>query len=547
MKIPIGVRARTLSRLRTTQILLRPWGRYAHHLIPRRMARVAPGALERARDWSSRIRPIQEGQWQEQGFRAANGVWRFVGGELCAALPPFRAEAPRLWRYELHYRAWLAGLAELRAQGKLSEETWLQMSSASLDSCRTDSEAWEPYVLARRIPNELAAAGIAGDETILMSAARAAGALRFMPEVHLAANHLLVDRASLALAALVLEGEIGSDAERKFLAECEAQTDADGLHEERSPWYALLAWLDLQNVVAGRAAAGGDGGQPEALGKKQLLALGRLIHQDGSLAAFHDSSSDHPYAALASSLASREDGAWRLPCSGFCGWRGDLLGRSLSLIMDAGEARPRHQPSHQHASPLAIELWWGGPWIRSLGLSTYEASSRRLFERGVRSHATIQIDELEPAEIWSAFRMGRGYRMAMLDYHEIPKGFHAACSHDGFRPGIVSRALGLSTASRTLSVVDRFTPRDEGTHTMKSRLPLAHDVAVRRNGGTIRLERENAFIDLTISSGNSDVTIERERAHPSFGGSVATHVIVVTTRGQGEISSSFELVLGTKT
>lgn len=82
---------------------------------------------------------------------------------------------------------------------------------------------------------------------------------------------------------------------------------------------------------------------------------------------------------------------------------------SFQLLMRIGPFRSVHQPGHQHADFLNICLYFDGkPILIDPGISTYEAGTERLKQKGSSMHNLVvaQLNENQ-SELWSSFRMGR--------------------------------------------------------------------------------------------------------------------------------------------
>ena len=81
---------------------------------------------------------------------------------------------------------------------------------------------------------------------------------------------------------------------------------------------------------------------------------------------------------------------------------------SMTLVFDAGQIGPNHQPGHAHADSLTFCLYHGSdPLIVDTGTSVYENNKRRYIERSTDSHNTIKYKNVNSSEVWSSFRVGR--------------------------------------------------------------------------------------------------------------------------------------------
>ncbi len=533
--------ARTVMRLRPGQVALRPFARLSNAVAPwvAGSFTVADGAIDRVADWASVTGAWSRSASIAEAERGLAGAWRYVGRTVTNDRPPMGGPFPsRLWRYELQYRRWIEGLAHLAASGTLSRErldAWWDVAEAE-----SGREAWEPYVLARRLWSEATAAGIVREERAIPRLAREAAALFLMPEIHIGANHLLADRAAVAAISLLLAPD-GPDASQRlleYMEELERQVDRDGLHEERSPGYHLIALHDLKRVIAAAAIARKDR-EKALLGSYETRmagSLSQLMHPDGSLPSFHDSVPEvEPSASELGVEAECKGGAYDLPESGLRGWRGKIYGHQVHIVADYGAPRPSHQPGHQHAAPFAFELWWDGPVITGRGVSTYEANDERLRERGASSHSCITLDGRDPAEIWSAFRMGRGYKVTNRRTGSEGGHWVVAGTHDGFVGRIHTRSIALDPGAAVLDVDDHVDGR--GDAELKLHLPIAAPWSPERVGDhELILRRDRNRISLRFS-GFDTVEVSPTIMYRKFG-EPGEGSLVIATRGRSLPSQS---------
>lgn len=265
------------------------------------------------------------------------------------------------------------------------------------------------------------------DETLqremLRSFADQAETLSHNLEFRLQANHLLSNLICVVFAGSLIDSPAAAAWRARtplLLDELERQVHSDGGHEERSPMYhALLleALLDLDNVcraVPARtpASEGLEAGLARVV-PQMLDALEQLSHGDGRIALFADSAFDiaaepsalRDYAArlgLAPRAAAARGSAC-LPDTGYV----RLASRGWLLLASVAGPAPAHQPGHAHCDALAFELSLGGRrLVTDTGVFEYVPGARRTHARATASHATVQIDDEEQAELWAAHRVG---------------------------------------------------------------------------------------------------------------------------------------------
>lgn len=411
--------------------------RTARHIRPRQ------ALAQAARLWRGAPRPASAGQSEEASLRVAAAATDFLpaprharwdGGrrvELIGRAVAFRdaidwdhaGEGP-LFAYHLHqfdYARHRALSPEARSALLLD---WVERHRRGV--------GWNPHPTSLRILSWgklLATPGaLVAQEPIrrrlLASLADQVETLWRHPETRLQANHLFSNYLGVVFGGLLLRhprSEAWLATAGALQRELAAQFPGDGLHEERSPMYHALLLenvLDLLNL--GRAAAAAPAAPAvtasltESLAEaasRMLAALEVLTHPDGEIALFADSAFGiaHPLAALAG-YAARLGIAVRGPCRPGVleggGYARIEAGPLVALASLAGPAPP-HQPGHAHCDVLAFELSLGRERVvTDSGVPEYIPGALREACRSVRSHATVEVDGREQAEIWGAHRVG---------------------------------------------------------------------------------------------------------------------------------------------
>lgn len=291
--------------------------------------------------------------------------------------------------------------------------------------------AWGKLLTTRgQLPEEAA-----GRSELLRSFADQAETLSRNLEVRLQANHLLSNLVCVVFAGMLVEGASSATWRSRAVLlrrELSRQVRPDGGHEERSPMYhaALLEGvLDLLNLCRAAPERAPDGLESELADAalRMSTALEILSHRDGRIALFADSAFD-----IAAEPAALRDYAERLTVASRARvgpWRGSALLRDTGyvrleasdwlLIASVAEPAPPHQPGHAHCDALAFELSFAGQrLVTDTGVFEYVIGARRQRARSTSSHATLQIDGEEQAEIWSSHRVGGRSCVELLAWSE---------------------------------------------------------------------------------------------------------------------------------
>jgi Uncharacterized protein conserved in bacteria len=109
--------------------------------------------------------------------------------------------------------------------------------------------------------------------------------------------------------------------------------------------------------------------------------------------------------------------------------------RDLKVMYDAGNIGPSYQPGHSHAQSLSFELSYKGKKVFvNSGISEYENSKIRSFQRSTASHNTIEINGMNSSDVWHSFRVAK--RAKVYDrcsgYLENEKMYYFKASHNGY-------------------------------------------------------------------------------------------------------------------
>lgn len=399
-----------------------------------------------------------------------------------------------LWQFHLHYHEWVrsAALAPEERLALLLDWVGRHRRGVGWGPAPTSLRAfqWAKLLLDERaLPRDAAQ-----EATLVRSLADQLATLARAREYDLGANHYLFNLLALVLGGVLIEGaesERWLGFEAALRREIVEQVDRDGAHYERSPMYHALvleALLDLLNVGSAAGARLGaatrDALRDAASRMRGALAL--WTHPDGEIALFGDSAFG---VAAGPSALSRYAETLGVPARG---------PRSAGLLAEAGFVRreagpfvliasvagpqPAYQPGHAHCDALAFELSaFGERVVTDTGVCEYVPGRLRDVSRATRSHATLEVEAREQAELWAAHRVGGrpDVRLTWLG----AGGFEATCAGWATPHFVHRRRFDLDAGG--LSFVDSV---DEGAPSVLASLPLAPGVGVRLDGRVAWLE-----------------------------------------------------------
>lgn len=431
--ITAGLFLRTARHLKAVQVANRVW----RSLVKRR---TITGPALPLRQWhAADVPPIpREAAWDgASGFNLLNqthGVTTRAGWN--------DPERDPLWLYHLHYFDDLAA-PHPPARATALIRRWLAENPVG------HGVGWDPYPTSLRIVNWIKWHRGEGslDPEMVRSLANQVRHLLPRVEYHLLGNHVLANAKALVAAGLFFDGEEAHSwlrrGRRLLEAQLAEQILGDGAHFELSPSYHAILTEDVLDLVNFGRAAGIDTQKWEAYAVRMLAWLAGMLRPDGRWPLFNDASYGvAPEPAAVFEYAGRLGfapparpplGLCLMEASGYVRFSSDRFW----TVFDFGQVGPDYIPGHAHCDMGSFELAIGStPVIVDTGVSTYNAGSRRLAERGTAAHNTVQVGDAEQSEIWSSFRMGRRARL----FDRTLSGDGIAASHDGFsRLGLTHR------------------------------------------------------------------------------------------------------------
>ena len=279
-------------------------------------------------------------------------------------------------------------------------------------------------------------------------------------EYHLLGNHLLEDAYSLYIASLYFQNnKLYRKASKLLKQELKEQILSDGAHYEQSPMYHCILLdrlLDCYNFSVHNVRFGQQREMNNFLEDKVKQMLGWLkaiIYEDGSLPLLNDSANGiaptsreiFDYARRLGLIIEES----RLKESGY---------RKIWLtwgevILDVGGITASYQPGHSHADTFNYELRINGqPFIVDTGISTYNKTERRQWERGTAAHNTVVVNCQNSSEVWSGFRVGRRANVYIVEEQEG----RIVAEHDGYGKKCRHQRSFIWDSFQCLKIIDKL-------------------------------------------------------------------------------------------
>ncbi|RPA68097.1 hypothetical protein EF405_10480 [Cyclobacteriaceae bacterium YHN15] len=334
----------------------------------------------------------------------------------------------KLWNYNLQYLDFLK-------QTNVSNELKIALIKDLYQNLWEGDLLLEPYPASLRIMNMirfLSKSEHHGETELLETYLLAeVNYLSKNLEYHILANHLLENAFALLMGGYFFDQKEWIDRAEKLLEiEMDEQILNDGAHFELSPMYHQII---LFRVLEAMAYLPKEEQLYQLLKHKAGLMLSWLAtfsFKDGTIAHFNDSCDGIAFETP--KLLEMGKGLGVEPKSGHIlkesGYRKFEI-NDFELVTDVHGISPDYQPGHAHADTFSFCLnYKGKPIVVDPGISTYNISSRRDWERSTSAHNTLTINDKNSAEVWAGFRVGRRPDVSIIDENNM----FIQVTHNGF-------------------------------------------------------------------------------------------------------------------
>lgn len=450
-----------------------------------------------------------------------------------------------LWLYNLHY------FDDLCADDSFSRIGWhKKLIERWIDENPPASGiGWQSYPMSRRLVNWIKAAiwnNLTGPD-IQHSIAIQARYLEKRIETHLSGNHVFANAKALIFLGLYFGDRLEARMWLKkglMLAEreiCE-QVRGDGSHYEQSPMYHCIFLEDILDIISLlRAYENREEIVFVEAARRMLGFLKAIIHDDGEIALFNDSTKDGAAKPL-----SLTDYAKRLFIKPeFTGERqGDMAiyrdagivrvrNEKALLIADTGPIGPDHNPGHAHADNLTFELSYDKRRvIVDSGMSEYHDAKIRSIQRSTRAHNTVSVDKEDSSEMWATFRVARRAKPLEATRIENHCGHQLVrAGHSGYRrlTNGVDHWRTYEMINEALIIRDDLLGyKKEGRHLFELFLHFHPDILVESsgNGFVLRWSRDGVIFGRLDIIGSKKASLSKSTYHNRLGVSAVRQCLV---------------------
>lgn len=430
-----------------------------------------------------------------------------------------------LWAYNLNYMDFLL-------QHGISTEYGLSLIESFIEGLHENSVGLAPYPTSLRGINWIKWMASNGNELtdkqrnkIIDSLYSQYRLLEKKLEWHLMGNHLLEDAYSLTIGAIYFnDGRMWRKASKLLKGQLCEQILDDGAHYEQSPMYHCILLdrlLDVINFSVSNQRFGKS--QTElntflaGMADRMLGHLDSIIWCDGTIPLLNDSAygiSPSPQELM--DYAARLGLVWRPIPLKESGYR-KLSCDRIEAVVDVGDIMASYQPGHSHADTFNYELRIDGrPFVVDTGISTYDKTIRRQYERSSSAHNTVVIEGKDSSEVWSGFRVGKRAKVRMI----CDNPGEVEAEHDGFAPAVHRRKFVIDNGA--------FCVSDSIEGKGVSLIHLAPDVDVRNVDLTV-VKTDTAVIKIENAA---SVTLYDDKASTEYNRFKNIKVVRIEFNGQ---------------
>ena len=450
------------------------------------------------------------------------------------------ADAPLLWRFNLHYFHYIH-LLDLEEQVRMCQ-AWINEHPPGTPI------SWHPYPTSLRLVNWSRTR--MRTRPVMESAYLQAGHLYRNIEHHITGNHVIENARALVVMGDFFKQQ--GEAKKWFeegvdliVSEIKEQILPDGGHFERSPMYhtiMLECFLDVLDVLPPTHKAHG-----VILPAVTQMAdfLVSMTHPDGQLALFNDSTQEiasPPHEMLERVAGVSGHKAKKKTIFHDTGYYA-FHGKEIYMIIDGGAVGPDHLMAHAHADVFSYELSIKSEqFIVDSGVYEYQKGAMRDYVRSTRAHNTVCVDDTDQVECWDSFRVAR--RWAPDNIVFASQG--AQCRFDGIYGGYAHligdqimhrRKVTVFEDKKQIQVDDLVD--GVGVHRVESLIHLHPDVSVEEWDDYILLSKND--VTCRLESNASSMSIESGWYCPKFGTRLSNEVIVLEGDHQLPVHLSYTL------
>lgn len=352
----------------------------------------------------------------------------------------------KLWNYNLQYMDWLK-------QKSLNVQQRKDLALSLYNKLWEGSLPLEPYPASLRIMNGIRFLSSHEDNNLASFIKAEANFLTKRLEYHLLANHLLENAFAVYMAgSFFIEDRWVKLGEKLLRKELNEQILEDGAHFELSPMYHKIIFFRVIELLAYERSDSALYSFVKEKSIKMLTWLKTFTFRNGTIPHFNDSSDGISLTSMqlfqiAEKLGLKEESNHTLKESGYRKFENE----NFEMVIDVHGISPGYQPGHAHADTFSFCLnHKNQPIIVDQGISTYNISERRNYERSTPAHNTLSINKTDSSEVWSGFRVGRRPTCKI----KIDENHRLVANHNGYRRLGIDIQKEVRFSSNELTFID---------------------------------------------------------------------------------------------
>ena len=349
-----------------------------------------------------------------------------------------------LWKYNLNYFDYI-NQKDIKKNNKVKLiNQWIEGNK------EIDNIGWDPYPTSLRIVNwvKFFLSENYKDIYILENLYKQLRWLNRRIEFHLQANHLLSNLKAIIFGSTLFNGKESNywfeNACNHLEREIDIQILNDGGHFELSPMYHSIVLEDILDIIniLKKYHFRKKNKLIKKLNKKvkkMIYWLEVMSHNKTSISFFNDTCDEIAPTLVDLKFYAKKIGIKLIKIknkkiiflkdSGYA----ILHENHFKLIIDIGNVGADIQPGHGHADALSFETSIkGNKFIVNSGISTYDETKERLFQRSTAAHSTIEINKSNSSEVWKSFRVARRAIVFNIKYSKGRNYQKISASHQGY-------------------------------------------------------------------------------------------------------------------
>lgn len=203
------------------------------------------------------------------------------------------------------------------------------------------------------------------------------------------------------------------------------------------------------------------------------------------------------------------------------------------IILNSGSPEPLFQPGHSHADSLSCEISiHNRRFLVNSGVSTYNNSTNRLFQRSTKAHNTLVYKNRNSSDVWSSFRVGKKAKVFNRKFLKFDSERKISATHNGYSSFLnnINHSREILTFENTITVIDQINAINQ-----VSIFWYFHPNVklIKTNGSSILLNHYGNLIRIKLS--NANFSVIESLWFRSHGEAIKSSALVLEKKDKGDI------------